>query len=454
MQVNLEVDDAVGRDRVGEALDPDLAARLAMDLVLHMGEGLVRDQDAAGRRLVLEPRGEVHGAADDGVVHAVLAAEIADRAIAGVDADAAAQRRLDAGVAPGAGELADALLHGERHRDAGERVLLDAAALGVAEEHHDCVADIFVDRRAVLERDLRHLGQVVVEELGQVLGFHLVGGLGEAGDVGEADRQLLALARDGDVLAAGEDRVVDLRRQVLGELARERLERRRFLRQVGLALLELGDVRVDRDRAAVLGAALTDHDPAAVAAPLHLRLAGIAVLREALRYPFLDPALGVLDGALRGRAPDDAPEGHARRHGALVARIEQPAIARVAQHEAVLGVVEDEALRDALDRLDEALLAEPAGVLGRLQRGDVVDPQHALAAGEADVTAVIGDLDIGQEDVHRLALLRLPDHLLVQELAAAFAQAFDDATALVEVVPEASRVEERQLVGVIAEQLA
>src|SRR5829696_8201237 len=65
-----------------------------MDLVLHMREGLVRDQDAAGRRLVLEPRGEVHGAADDGVVHAVLAAEIADRAVAGVDADAAAQRRL------------------------------------------------------------------------------------------------------------------------------------------------------------------------------------------------------------------------------------------------------------------------------------------------------------------------------------------------------------------------
>src|SRR5215207_9508330 len=93
MQVNLEVDDAVGLDRVGQALDPDLAARLAMDLVLHMREGLVGDQDAAGRRLVLEPRGEVHGAADDGVVHAVLAAEIADRAIAGVDADTAAQRR-------------------------------------------------------------------------------------------------------------------------------------------------------------------------------------------------------------------------------------------------------------------------------------------------------------------------------------------------------------------------
>ena len=190
--------------------------------------------------------------------------------------------------------------------------------------------------------------------------------------------------------------VVDLRREVLGELARERLERRRFLRQVRLALLELGDVGIDRDRAAVLGAALADHDPAAVAAPLHLRLAGIAVLRQALGHPFLDPALGILDGALRGRAPDDGLEGHARRHRALVPGVEQPAVAGVAQHEAVLGVVEDEAFRDALDRLDEALLAQPAGVLGHLQRGDIVDPQHALAAGEADVTAMIGDLHVGR----------------------------------------------------------
>ena len=72
--------------------------------------------------------------------------------------------------------------------------------------------------------------------------------------------------------------VVDLRREVLGELARERLEGGGFFRQVLLPLLQLGDVGIDRDRAAILGAALADHDPAAVAAPLHLRLAGIAVL--------------------------------------------------------------------------------------------------------------------------------------------------------------------------------
>src|SRR5215211_8440274 len=51
----------------------------------------------------------------------------------------------------------DSPLHRERHRDTGKRVLLDAAALGVAEEHHDGVTHVLVDRRAVLEGDFRHL---------------------------------------------------------------------------------------------------------------------------------------------------------------------------------------------------------------------------------------------------------------------------------------------------------
>ena len=51
---SLQVYNAVGYNGIGQPLHPDLAARLAMDLVLHMREGLVGDQDAAGRRLVLK----------------------------------------------------------------------------------------------------------------------------------------------------------------------------------------------------------------------------------------------------------------------------------------------------------------------------------------------------------------------------------------------------------------
>ena len=59
-------------------------------------------------------------------------------------------------------------------------------------------------------------------------------------------------------------------------------------------------------------------------------------------------------------------------------------------------------------------------VLG--QRGDVVNPQHALAAGKTDVSAVVGDLHIGQQQMDRAAFLGPPDHPLVDELTALLVQ--------------------------------
>ena len=54
-EIGVEVDDTVGGDRVGQTADPDLAAGFECHLVLHLGVGFVGDEDAAGRRLVLEP---------------------------------------------------------------------------------------------------------------------------------------------------------------------------------------------------------------------------------------------------------------------------------------------------------------------------------------------------------------------------------------------------------------
>jgi len=65
----------------------------------------------AGWRFMLQSRSKIHGAADHCVVHSVLAAEITDRALPGVDTDPALQRRLDAAVAPFFGKLANTLLH-------------------------------------------------------------------------------------------------------------------------------------------------------------------------------------------------------------------------------------------------------------------------------------------------------------------------------------------------------
>src|SRR3546814_246771 len=56
--------------------------------VLHQGAGLVGDHDAARLGNRLQAGGEVRLGTDDGVVHAAAAAEVADVAVARVDAHA------------------------------------------------------------------------------------------------------------------------------------------------------------------------------------------------------------------------------------------------------------------------------------------------------------------------------------------------------------------------------
>src|SRR5262249_3267652 len=68
--------------------------------------------------------------ADDGVVHAVLAAEIPHGAVSGVDAHACPERALVTLLAPFGVKLGDARLHLERHRHACLGVLGDALGFG------------------------------------------------------------------------------------------------------------------------------------------------------------------------------------------------------------------------------------------------------------------------------------------------------------------------------------
>ena len=93
--------------------------------------------------------------------------------------------------------------------------------LRIAEEDDDGVADILVDRRSIGKGDLRHLGQIMVQQPGQVLGLQPIRRLGEARDVRKENGQLFPATRDFDFLFSGEDRLVYLRRKVLRELVRE-----------------------------------------------------------------------------------------------------------------------------------------------------------------------------------------------------------------------------------------
>src|SRR5207247_821332 len=137
---------------------------------------------------------------------------------------------------------------------------------------------------------------------------------GEARDVRKEDGQLFAATRDLDFLFSGEDRLIYLGRKVFRELVRELLQSLGLLRQLVLTLLQLRDVRVDGHRAAVVGLALADQDPATVAALLDLRVARFSVTGDPFSDPLVYAALGVLDIIALGGASNDAFERHPGRY--------------------------------------------------------------------------------------------------------------------------------------------
>lgn len=76
----------------------------------------------------------------------------------------------------------------------------------------------------------------------------------------------------------------------------------------------------------------------------------------------------------------------------LDAGMEHFAITGVTEHKPIFCVVVGKAFGDAFNCLHQTLFTALACVLGFLQRGNVVNPKHTLAADKTDVTAVVSDL--------------------------------------------------------------
>jgi hypothetical protein len=111
-----------------------------------------------------------------------------------------------------------------------------------------------------------------------------------------------------------------------------------------LALLQLGDVGVDDDRAAIVGLALSNADPAIVP----VGVLSDAILLGMLSQPFLDPLfrgarIQIGHSACNGRIEDLAKPGTGPEkvcHPGV-----NPSHALIAYHNAVIRIIEDEAIR-------------------------------------------------------------------------------------------------------------
>ena len=116
-------------------------------------------------------------------------------------------------------ELVGASHHGERRlhgRPGLDRLLV----LGRGpEDDHQAVADVVVQGPPVRDRHGRHLPQVLVQHLRELLGLERVGQVGEPDHVREQERELPALEPVGRGELAGEQALGDLVRQEPLELA-------------------------------------------------------------------------------------------------------------------------------------------------------------------------------------------------------------------------------------------
>ena len=143
-----------------------------------------------------------------------MAADVPGEHVAVIDADPHADLWPPL-TDPALVQLRDRPLHGDRraHRAVGIIGMRDRRA----PEGHDRVADELVERAAVLEDHLHHLGEVLAQELGDGVRPHRFGHRGEATDVAEEHRGGPALA----ALADGAFLLRDIGRDVGREVALE-----------------------------------------------------------------------------------------------------------------------------------------------------------------------------------------------------------------------------------------
>lgn len=118
---------------------------------------------------------------------------------------------LDAFIPPFSVQFGEPPLHFSRHVQTCLGVFGFTSGFRIAKKDQDGVADKFIERAAVLERDVGHLGKILIEQRRNLLRLQAFRCRRKILDVGKEDRELFALGMDRDILLATEDALVDLR---------------------------------------------------------------------------------------------------------------------------------------------------------------------------------------------------------------------------------------------------
>jgi len=179
-------DQAEGLERRALALDRQRGDRLGVHRVAHKAKGVAAEHDVARTGGLLEARGDVHGVArGEGAAGRGRARD----GLAGVDPDA--HREVEIALpAQLTAQSRDLLAHlrGRSHR--AQRVVLVRDR--DAEDRHDGVADVVLDRPAVALDHDAHAPEPPLHRPAQRLGIHAFAQRRRPDDIGEHHRDDLA----------------------------------------------------------------------------------------------------------------------------------------------------------------------------------------------------------------------------------------------------------------------
>src|SRR5437867_494799 len=226
----------VDRDLLGFPLDLNRVERLDIRGPLQLREERLRNQDLVRPGARAESRRGGHRVADHRVFQPAVRPDVAGEHLPEVDPDPNAELRaallLPLRLEPLQGlELIERAVHGA--------IGVVFVRHGRAPQRHDRIAHELVERAAVLEHELHHLGEILGEERGDVVRAHGLRHRREAADIGEENHDRSLFTREPARILLLRD---DLR-DVGGEVALEVREHQGFAPHL------LGALRVlDRHR--------------------------------------------------------------------------------------------------------------------------------------------------------------------------------------------------------------